>query len=88
MAYNKEAQSPTLLESVGSYSGIAVGIGTASSTTLTVTVPGLRVVHGAIGTSLDNATAPILASSSGNGFTMTTNSGDKIAWMAWGIPKA
>ncbi len=88
MAYNTTAESPKLLESVGSYSGLAVGIGLAVSTTLTVTVKGLRVVHGAIGTSLDNATAPILATTVGNVFTMTTNSADKIAWIAWGIPNA
>lgn len=88
MAYNVTAQSPKLLEALGSFSGFAVGIGLASGTTLTVVVPGLRVVHGVVGTSLDNATAPILASTSGSTFTMTTNSGDKIAWIAWGIPKA
>ena len=88
MAYNVTAQTPTLLESVGSYSGFAVGIGLAVSTTLTVTVKGLRTVYGAVGTSLDNATAPILATTVGNVFTMTTNSGDKIAWIAWGIPNA
>ena len=88
MAYTKATQSPTLLESVGSYSGLAVGIGTASSTTLTVTVKGLRVVYGAVGNSLDSATSPILASTAGNVFTMTTASGDDIAWIAWGIPKA
>ena len=88
MAYNSEAESPKLLESIGSFSGFAVGIGTASGATLTVTVPGLKSVLGALGTSLDNATAPIFASSSGSQFTMTTNSGDKIAWIAWGIPNA
>ncbi len=88
MAYNVTAQDPELLEALGSYSGFAVGIGLAVSTTLSVTVKGLRIVKGVVGTSLDNATAPILASTSGNAFTMTTNSGDKIAWIAWGIPKA
>lgn len=88
MAYNVETQSPKLLEALGSFSGFAVGIGTASTTTLTVVVSGLRVVHGAIGTSLDSATAPIFATSVGSTFTMTTGSGDKIAWIAWGIPKA
>ena len=88
MAYNSTAESPKLLESIGSFSGFAVGIDVASSTTLTVTVPQLKVVIGALGTSLDNATAPIFASSSGGQFTMTTNSGDKIAWIAWGVPKS
>ncbi len=88
MAYNSSSEDPKLLESIGSFSGFAVGIGEASSTTLTVTVQGLKTVIGAIGTSLDNATAPIFASSSGSQFTMTTNSGDKIAWIAWGIPNA
>lgn len=88
MAYNTTSESPKLLEGVGAYSGFAVGIGLASSTTLTVNVTSLKVVKGAIGTSLDNATAPILASTSGSTFTMTTNSSDKIAWIAWGTPKA
>lgn len=87
MAYNTTSESPKLLEGVGAYSGFAVGIGVADNTTLTVET-NLTTVHGAIGTSLDNATAPIFASSSGGQFTMTTNSGDKIAWIAWGIPKA
>ena len=88
MAYSVATQSPKLLEAVGSFSGFACGIGTASSTTLTITVPQLASVHGAVGTSLDNATAPILASTGAGTFTMTTNSGDKIAWIAWGKAKA
>ena len=87
MAYNSSSESPRLLKSTGVYTEIACGIGLASSTTLTVTIPNFTQVIGVVANSLDNATAPILASTSGNTFTMTTNSGDKISWMAWGKAK-
>lgn len=87
MAYTTESESPRLLKSVGNYTEIACGIADASSTTLTVTVPQLSKIKGAVGNSLDSATSPILASTSGNVFTMTVGSGDTISWMAWGIPK-
>lgn len=87
MAYNVSTQTPRLIKSVGNYTEMAAGIGTASSTTLTVTIPQFSQVYGAVGTSLDSTTPPILASTVGNVFTMTTNSGDDIAWIAWGIAK-
>lgn len=87
MAYNSESVSPRLLKVVGEKTELCCGIADASSTTLTVTVPQLSKVIGVVACSLDNATAPVLASTSGNTFTMTTNSGDTISWLAWGVAK-
>lgn len=87
MAYNTESESPRLLKSVGNYTEMACGIADASGTTLTVTVPQLSKVKGVVANSLDSATSPVLASTSGSTFTMTTASGDTISWIAWGIPK-
>jgi hypothetical protein len=88
MAYNVSTQAQKLLPSVGSYSGFAVGLAAASATTVTVACTSLRVVHGVVATSIDSATAPILASTSGSTFTLTVASGDTVAWIAWGIPNA
>ena len=87
MAYNVATQSPRLLKVSGETTEMACGIADASSTTLTVTVPQFSKVIGAVGNSLDSATSPILASTSGNTFTMTTASSDTIAWIAWGVAK-
>lgn len=87
MAYTTTSQAARLLKAVGNYVELAAGIATATTTTLTVTVPSLSVVMGVVANSLDSATSPVLASTSGNTFTMTTASGDKISWLAWGIAK-
>lgn len=87
MAYNSQAQAPRLVRALGPFTEIAVGVATASTTTLTVTVPQLSQVIGVVATSHSSATAPFLASTAGNVFTMTTGSGDIISWLAWGVPK-
>ena len=87
MSYNSSTASPKLVKTVGSYTELAAGIADATSTTLTVTVPQFSQVISVVANSLDSATAPILASTSGNIFTMTTASGDTISWMAYGIAK-
>lgn len=89
MAFNVTAIDTTtnneLLESKGSYSGFAVGIGLAVSTTLTVTVPGLKTVKGVVMTPETAAATITLTSTSGNTFTATASqSGDTIHWIAWG----
>jgi len=90
MAFNITATDTTtynkLLENVGQYSGFAVGQGLAVSTTLTVTVKGLKTIYGVIMTGR-STTLPYLASTSDNTFTATTGSGDIIDWLAWGVPK-
>lgn len=80
-AYNK------LIESLGQYSGFACGVGLAVTTTLTVTVPQLKTIHGVV-MSGRGTTVPYLATSSGNTFTATTGSADSISWIAWGVPRA
>ena len=78
--YNK------LVESIGQYTGFAAGVGLAVSTTLTVTVKGLKTIHGVI-MSGRSTTLPYLAASSDNTFTATCGSADIISWIAWGVPK-
>ena len=91
MAFNITATDTTtynkLLESVGTYSGFAVGQGLAVTTTLTVTVPGLKTIHGVV-LSGRTTTNPLLASTSGNVFTATVSSADVVDWIAWGIPNS
>lgn len=87
MAYNSQAQGARLIKAVGPFTEMACGVATASTTTLTVTVPQLSQVIGVVASSQTSATAPFLASTAGNVFTMTTGNGDIISWMAWGIPK-
>lgn len=88
MAFNRTSQPPTLVENIGNFNPIAWGIDTAVSTTLTVTIPSFRSVYLAIGTSQSTATSPFLATTVGNTFTMTVGSGEVIAWIAIGQPKA
>ena len=91
MAFNITPTNTTsfnkLVESIGQYTGFAAGVGLAVSTTLTVTVKGLKTIHGVI-MSGRSTTVPYLASSSDNTFTATTGSGDSISWIAWGIAKS
>jgi hypothetical protein len=86
MAYNITATDTTtnneLLEGKGPFSGFAVGIGLAVTTTLTVTVPSLKTIRGVVLTG--QAGAPTLTSTSANTFTATTSSADTIHWIAWG----
>ncbi len=79
--YNK------LVESIGQYTGFAAGVGLAVSTTLTVTVKGLKIIHGVI-MSGRSTTVPYLLTSSNNTFTATCGNADSISWIAWGVPKA
>ena len=92
MAFNITATDTTteneLLESIGSYSGFAVGIGLAVSTTLSVTVPSLKTVKGVVALGQGSDTEAHLASTSGNSFTITCGNADTIHWIAWGDPKA
>lgn len=91
MAFNITPTNTTtynkLMEGLGVYSGFACGVGLAVSTTLTVTVPQLRTIHGVI-MSGRSSTVPYLATSSNNAFTATTGSADSISWIAWGEPAA
>lgn len=87
MAYNTEDVSPRLLKVNGAYTEIAAGIDDSTGTTLTVTIPNFTSVHGVVANSLDSTTMPILATTTGNVFTMTCASNDTISWMAWGIAK-
>jgi len=88
MAFNSTAQDSTLLQNLGTFLPLAVGIATAVSTTLTVTVPQFRTVLMAWGASQSSATAPFPATTSGNTFTMTVGSGEVINWIAYGVPIA
>lgn len=88
MAFNKTSQSPKLIENLGQFAPIAWGIATASSTTLTVTIPQFRSIYLVLGASQSTATSPFPATTVGNTFTMTVGSGEVINWIAIGQPKA
>jgi len=94
MAFNKSAQNAKLLEIVGIYGDIAVGMTTMSSGGGTVTVPQFTVLHGIVGT-VQGATGVgetvVCTATSGNTATIETvgEAGSKtgssvVMWMAWG----
>ena len=94
MAYNITATDATtyneLKETVGSYSGFAAGVALAVSTTATVTVPQLKTIEGVVVTNQTSeaSASTVLASTSGNTFTVTTDSGGTVHWIAWGSPRS
>lgn len=94
MAFNKTSQAAKLLEIVGIYGAVAMGMAAASSGGLTVTVPQFTVLHGIVGI-VQGATGAgemvICTATSGNTATLETISegGSKtgssvVMWIAWG----
>ena len=82
--------SPVLVQAVGAFTQIVVGVGVGVSTTnLTtdITVPQFLRVKAVIVTSATSATAAYCDTVSGNLFTVTHASGDKFAYVAFGDPK-
>lgn len=94
MSFNLTSQNPKLVDVVGSFAAIAVGLVAMASGTATVTVPDLREIQGVVGT-VQGATGVgetvICTATSGNTFTIETISeaGAKtgtsvVMWFAWG----
>ena len=77
----------TLIEVVGSFAKVAVGVAGGSGTSTVVTVPQFLVVQWAMALSDVSATAPYVGTLSTNTFTVTHASGDTFAWIAFGKAK-
>ena len=80
----------TLIQSIGNFTQIVVGVGAGASTTaLTtdITVPQFLRVKAVIVGGATSATAPYCDTVSGNLFTVTHVSGDKFAYVAFGDAK-
>ena len=82
--------SPVLVQSIGAFTQIVVGVGVGASTTaLTtdITVPQFLRVKAVIVGGATSATSPYCDTVSGNLFTVTHASADKFAYVAFGDPK-
>lgn len=78
-----------IVEAIGSFVNIAVGVAGGSGTTTVVTVPGFHRVIAVVGLAgATSATSPYCDTISGNTFTVTTANNDLFGWIAYGIPKA
>jgi hypothetical protein len=81
------ALSPTLIENVGQFAPIAVGVAGGTSTTTTVTVPKFTKVTAVIVGGATSATSPYCDTISGNTFTVTHASSDLFSYVAFGKAK-
>ena len=97
MAYNLSAQDPKLVQTVGSFTNLAVGMVTMASGTGTVTIPGLSVIEGIVGSvqgTTGAAETVIVISTAANVAVLETvdESGNKagtsvVMYIAWGKAK-
>lgn len=78
------ASAPRLIQAVGSFTELVVGVAGGSGTSTVVTIPQLSVVQGVIVGSATSATGAFAATVSGNTFTATTANNDLFAYIAWG----
>lgn len=81
------AFGPKLVEAIGSFTQIAVGVAGGSGTSTVVTVPRFTRVTGAGAMGATSATAPYVDTISTNTFTVTHASGDLFFWIAYGDAK-
>lgn len=81
------ALSPTLIQAVGSFTPVAVGVAGGSGTSTTVTIPQFHNVLAVIVSGATSATAPFCDTVSGNTFTVTTASNDLFTYVAYGQAK-
>jgi hypothetical protein len=97
MAFNLSAQAAFVMENIGTYSPMAMGMTTMSSGGGTVTIPGFTVLEGIVGL-VQGATGVgetvNCTATSGNTATIETvdESGSKngssvVMWIAWGQAK-
>jgi hypothetical protein len=83
------AKSPTLVQAIGSFTQLAVGVAGGSGTSTVVTVPGMHVVELAVAAAGgSSATAPRCDSYSGNTFTVTHANNEVFTYIAFGKVKA
>lgn len=100
MAFNKTSQDPTMMEIVGSYTGLAFGISSTNAGTITITFPGMSQVYGGTAMPLNTTVGlPITCTAtSGNTATFGVPSSALIgvgnavrdstfSYMVWGLPK-
>jgi hypothetical protein len=97
MAFNVTAQNAKLVESVGNFTNLAVGMIVMASGTAAVTIPALKTVHGFVGcvqgatgvgqyvitTDISTNVVTIETVSEGGSTTGTS----VVMYIAWGIAK-
>ena len=81
MAYNQTSIAARYLEHLGVQAKLVYGIGTLSSGTLTVTVPGGRTVVTAWAQA-QTANAAYVSATSGGTLTVTGTASDVVTWYA------
>jgi len=81
------ALSPTLIQAVGSFTPVAVGVAGGSGTSTVVTIPQFSLVLAVIVSSATSATGAFVATVSGNTFTCTTANNDLFTYVAYGKAK-
>ena len=81
------ALSAKLIEAIGSFTKLAVGVAGGSGTSTVVTVTQFTRVLGAGAMGATSSTAPFVDTISTNTFTVTTASGDLFFWIAYGDAK-
>lgn len=79
------AKSPTMVEMVGSFANLAVGVAGGSGTSTVVTLPQFKTVELAVACAGGStATAPRCDSYSGNTFTVTHANNEVFTYIAFG----
>ena len=81
------ALSSTLIQAIGSFTQIAVGVAGGSGTSTVVTIPQFITVRAVIVSSATSATGAFCDTISTNTFTVTTASNDLFAYIAYGIAR-
>jgi len=79
------AKSPEMVEAIGSFTKLAVGVAGGSGTSTVVTLPNFRLVELAVACAGGStATAPRCDSYSGNTFTVTHANDEVFTYIAFG----
>ena len=86
MAFNQTTLAPTLVQAIGSFTSVAVGVATLSGGTVAVTIPQLKNVQGAGAFSNSSTNATYVSATAGNQITITGNGSDQVFWIAFGTP--
>ncbi len=81
------AVSPTMVQAVGSFLNVAVGVAGGSGTSTVVTLPQFSVIQVPVVGGATSATAPFCDTISGNTFTVTHGSGDRFTYIVFGKAK-
>ncbi len=82
------AKAATLIQAIGSYTNLAVGVAGGSGTSTTVTIPQMSLVELVIACAGGStATAPTADVYSGNTFTITHANNEVFTYIAFGKAK-